>query len=955
MIRFFKMAACLLSLCAASVNSAEWPSPYSDSLPTVNPLINWEGPQASLIRTDQGMRIEVKLKDPEGIESIKQLPVVFLGLNPQNFEYIPEECAPNADGPTSTTCVAAKARQIDCAKDSGSVSCTTLKTVIDWTKFDRELTAALDVGIPIIDMHLVNHLFIDMVKFNQHFDEFLSRRPSTSNTLYIALRYDSWFSETKDIPREVGVGPKEGGGIRIQDTSLDGNIGSSPTKDVENYSYVNVPKHPIMSDEWITAQISGTQSLLNILARSGLSKRIIMLRPTFLHDGEWFSPPKMDGKEKEEDKTDKLLVSGFDNATFPWTKPYSFFYVIDNQNIRDKFKDWVNKTSFSNSVVSYPKPAETIGIGGSMGSVFLGDASRANVNAFLYNTFRSNQIYYAQSLLAKTIKTLTGNKSLVAVNSGYLFSLAHYNGSTHLGFGDVLKDPNIDVVVSPYSYEESRKIGNGFIPQGPMDSADLYNKLWLHEDDSRPYWLPDGEGHKTTRTFAEDLSLLTRNMGTALMHRTSAYLFDLNMRGWFGNPLNDPETKTLWESVSYINKIKPNAKNLLKKELAVFIDEKSYSLHPFHGMASASTGTFSKELTVGTLNELSKLGIPYKFYRLDDINSPTFDASPIKTAIFLNSFYVDAKTFENINSKLLNSNRHIIVQYGFALYDENLNFSTKRMSDLLGMSVKRNASPNTTTYSDVTPWFSADSSNSIAGFNNVFYKKLTNYHVSFLAFPQAKGDLFKLLLSKNNLFTFTTMTQDEKLVIDVDHDLMMVHGVFKAEGKINLPSYYSVYELIKGNEISICTTCTSFTIKPSTTATRIFRLVADKVPKTLLRIDYGGYIGQGNNSFCSLDSGAHMNSCGYTQSNYDTATKVYSLDGYLNLGYCHCGPTGLFKFEWSPGLYGGAISRNGSSYCSLNSAQALTACGYSSAQYANAPIGNVVAGHMIYDGECSCK
>ena len=65
-----------------------------------------------------------------------------------------------------------------------------------------------------------------------------------------------------------------------------------------------------------------------------------------------------------------------------------------------------------------------------------------------------------------------------------------------------------------------------------MDSPALHGKLWIHEDDSRPYWSADG--FRTTTSAAEDAALLLRNAVTSLIHGNALYFFDLPNQGWFG-------------------------------------------------------------------------------------------------------------------------------------------------------------------------------------------------------------------------------------------------------------------------------------------------------------------------------------------------------------------------------------------------------------------------------------
>jgi hypothetical protein len=70
-------------------------------------------------------------------------------------------------------------------------------------------------------------------------------------------------------------------------------------------------------------------------------------------------------------------------------------------------------------------------------------------------------------------------------------------------------------------------------------------------------------------------------------------------------------------------------------------------------------------------------------------------------------------------------------------------------------------------------------------------------------------------------------------------------------------------------------------------------------------------------------------------------------------------PTGLVRFEYQPGIIGGAlgaaVAQGGVTYCAINSGEALQDCGYTSEQYMGAPLISFPGSQSIkITKTCSC-
>lgn len=146
-----------------------------------------------------------------------------------------------------------------------------------------------------------------------------------------------------------------------------------------------------------------------------------------------------------------------------------------------------------------------------------------------------------QIALAAQIKATAGSTMLVGFNMGYLYALAYLSGSTHINFNTVLASPNIDYIVGPYDYGYARPVNAPFLPQGPMEAAALHGKLYIVEDDTRTS-LADSDPWKYSTGTADDVSLVTRNIHSAIQHKSGLYLFDLQNKGWFNS-------SAIWDAV----------------------------------------------------------------------------------------------------------------------------------------------------------------------------------------------------------------------------------------------------------------------------------------------------------------------------------------------------------------------------------------------------------------------
>lgn len=168
--------------------------------------------------------------------------------------------------------------------------------------------------------------------------------------------------------------------------------------------------------------------------------------------------------------------------------------------------------------------------------------------------------------------------------------------------------------------------------------------------------------------MAKTNALLRRNAITASIHGNGLYWLDLQ-GSWFGDHDFPDETDQIWDNLADVvgqaNRVSTSGSNSYAPQIAVFVDD----LSPSYVTAINPAGESSYDYAVnkvysGALDSLSRIGAPFRIYRLADLQQASFPASSIKLAIFLNAFNVPASVASAINSKLKVAGKMLIFIQG---------------------------------------------------------------------------------------------------------------------------------------------------------------------------------------------------------------------------------------------------------------------------------------------------
>lgn len=264
-----------------------------------------------------------------------------------------------------------------------------------------------------------------------------------------------------------------------------------------------------------------------------------------------------------------------------------------------------------------------------------------------FNLFQSRKVQESISAHAAAAKAAMGGKGLVWAFYGYLNELGGLRTAAggQLALAQLLRDPNVDGIVSPYKYDELYRLPSGpFVTMGTADSCSLHNKMWISEDDTRTSFSGAKPGGLAFACAANDTAcdehVLRRNTLTSVLHGSGLYQFDLPMAGWFGGQgAKAAATASLWAAVGGARRAAEKLFGLegeLQPEVAIFLDDVSLG----HVIAADWSGP------VDWLNDLpaqvAAIGAPVRHFHLRDLLDPTAAAAravqAIKLAVLPNAF-----------------------------------------------------------------------------------------------------------------------------------------------------------------------------------------------------------------------------------------------------------------------------------------------------------------------------
>jgi hypothetical protein len=416
------------------------------------------------------------------------------------------------------------------------------------------------------------------------------------------------------------------------------------------------------------------RALIGHMKQIGLSDRIIAYQTGAGHTGEWVKAASAmrltcgDYSQPMREHFRAWLRSVYqedeDDFRKAWGKPYLTFNTAEVPPAVDQFTTKLHtfrNPKMEQNVIDYYR-------------------CLAELCADLIDDFCS------------TVKETAGKQTMAGAFYGYLMELAWnagyfaegidspystYQRSGHLGLGKVLESPNVDFLVSPYSYG-FRGIGGEGPGMLPMASVKIHNKLYIYEDDTRTHicW----HGHPNfgkVDTLEETLAILKRNFAYVVTHAHGIW--------WLagGSPVTphielsqQPAFQPLIRRFNEIGNMALELDRAPSAEIAVLLDDESLYYEWLRNDLDVPL-IFQQRLW-----GLPRLGAPYDTYLMNDFIDGK--VKPYKLYIFLNAFHLDKERRQKVKRQLRQNGRVAVWIYGAGYLDED--GSLANMNDLTGFN-----------------------------------------------------------------------------------------------------------------------------------------------------------------------------------------------------------------------------------------------------------------------------
>ncbi|MBI4024805.1 MAG: discoidin domain-containing protein [Verrucomicrobia bacterium] len=307
-----------------------------------------------------------------------------------------------------------------------------------------------------------------------------------------------------------------------------------------------------------------------------------------------------------------------------------------------------------------------------------------------YYEFLSSLVPTFTEELAATVKHLTGCRALVGTYGAYLLESIgvspDLHQANHCYTHYLLHAPDLDFFASPHNYLDFvRQAGGPYRPYQPYAAMRLNGKLHISECDIRTFRCGMKNGY-THRSREETISVLTRDLGTGLMHGMAGWLAD-----WSEKEYKD---RSMWEPffvddqiLSHIALLRRryeetlDLKRGLDAEVAVFLSGPAawYMDNGLENNAHAATNCLTQ-----LINSLMKSGVPYHELTLEDIVKPEVQ-SGYKCCIFLNSFFMTAPQVRAVE-KLKRDGKTLVWLYAPGYVRES-GLSAKNIEEVTGFRV----------------------------------------------------------------------------------------------------------------------------------------------------------------------------------------------------------------------------------------------------------------------------
>jgi len=232
---------------------------------------------------------------------------------------------------------------------------------------------------------------------------------------------------------------------------------------------------------------------------------------------------------------------------------------------------------------------------------------------------------------ARLVKRHTDGKLLVGAAAGYIMG-GSVPQSGHCGAADVLRIPEIDIIVCPASYAH-RSLDGVSASQTGMDAVRLNGKLMVHSIDNttyaanrNPYAQMLQNSHCVHDSMEESINYIRRETAMAMAKGAGFWFFDM-YAGWYPDEASRRELLRVKQAYEKIRSAPGHA----TAQVAVLTDTRSW-LHAAQG------GLANTENVVELVDAAGRIGAPVDYLSVYDLLLPDFPQDQYKLMILPNVF-----------------------------------------------------------------------------------------------------------------------------------------------------------------------------------------------------------------------------------------------------------------------------------------------------------------------------
>jgi beta-galactosidase len=310
-----------------------------------------------------------------------------------------------------------------------------------------------------------------------------------------------------------------------------------------------------------------------------------------------------------------------------------------------------------------------------------------------YRQFHPQEVVDGALALCRAVKQESQGRLMTGIFYGYT---RWFHDQGHLALRRVLTSKDVDFITTTGasgSQTGHLAVGKGaFLPGTEVDSVLKAGKLFYYEVDARTSlsrWISqtrpdiDPEGFYNEQrwlgppTLADSLQLYKAIFARVLVSGWAHWWFDL-WGGWY----DDPAFLRMFAQMQQVGDRALHRSRKSVAQIAVLLDENAYRYRPY-----GPGRDWRIPWIEGQLYELNRIGAPYDFYLLDDLQ--TLDLTRYRMIVFLNAFALSDQQRQLIRTRCMTGGRQLVWLYAPGVINETL--SAGNISSLLGMDVRMEA------------------------------------------------------------------------------------------------------------------------------------------------------------------------------------------------------------------------------------------------------------------------